>query len=66
MGVARDIVPEKGIEHMSRFGRFDEMIAGMGWRNTGLAKYVYGELPGPAATPQVIVTTRSTMLEGGQ
>ena len=42
------------------------MIAGMGWRNTGLAKYVYGDLPGPAATPQVIVTNRKATMEGGQ
>lgn len=66
MGVAQDNTVELGIEHLRRFGRFDEMAVGRGWLNTSLLKYVYGELPGVAATPQVVVVARSLIEHGGQ
>lgn len=66
LGVAQDNVPRLGIEHLERFGPFDEISVGRGWRNSGLLKYVYEEFPGPAATPQVLVVARDLIGEGGQ
>lgn len=65
-GVAQDNVTQLGIEHLERFGPFDELSVGRGWRNSGLLKYVYGAFPGPAATPQVLVVTRDLIGDGGQ
>lgn len=66
MGVAQDDLAEQGIKHLARFGRFDELSVGRGWRNAGLLKYVYSEFPGPAATPQLLVLTRDLVGQGGQ
>ena len=66
MGVAQDNIAERGIEHLRQFGRFDELAVGRGWLNSSLLKYVYGEFPGAAATPQVVVVARSLIEHGGQ
>lgn len=59
VGVARDIVAERGIAHLEKFGRFDEVMSGRGWANTGVQKYLYDAMPGPGATPQILVVARS-------
>lgn len=59
VGVARDIVAERGIAHLAKFGRFDEVMSGRGWANTGIQKYLYSTMPGPGATPQILVLARS-------
>ena len=61
MGITSDVVPESGVEHLGRFGGFDQVVTGMGWRNVGLMKY----LEGAAATPQVLVLARSVVVEAG-
>jgi len=65
MGISRDVWPENGIEHLEKFGRFDEISVGRGWRNTSILKYVYGDFPGRAATPQILVLGRTLVREGG-
>jgi hypothetical protein len=59
VGVARDIVAERGIAHLEKFGRFDEIMSGRGWANIGIQKYLYDAMPGPGATPQILVVVRS-------
>ena len=59
IGVAVDQVAADGLEHLDGFGAFDEVVAGRSWANTGVATYVYGDIPGKAATPQVIVLERT-------
>lgn len=59
IGIARDRSSRAGIDHLSQFGTWDEVLSGRGWLNTGVIKYVYDDLPGRAATPQVIVVERS-------
>lgn len=59
IGIARDRSAKAGIDHLSQFGTWDEVLSGRGWLNTGVIKYVYDDLPGEAATPQVIVLERS-------
>lgn len=65
-GIAQDNITQLGIEHLEKFGPFDELSVGRGWRNSGLLKYVYGAFPGPAATPQVLVVSRDLVGGGGQ
>ena len=65
IGVAQDGVAANGVEHLYGFGEFDEIIAGRGWANTGIQKYVYGDLPGPGGTPQILVVARTLNHETG-
>jgi hypothetical protein len=65
LGIARDWDVDAGIEHLRRFGRFDEVIAGRNWVNTGLLRYVWEDLPGRAATPQVLVVDRRLVDRNG-
>ena len=34
IGIAPDWAPERGIAHLSKFGRFDEIATGSSWSNT--------------------------------
>lgn len=58
MGIARDWEVEDGIAHLRKFGRFDEIMTGRNWLNAGLLKYVWEDIPGRAATPQIVVVDR--------
>ncbi len=65
IGLTSDVIPERGLDHLARFGGFDQIVTGMGWRNVGLMKFLHGERTGPAATPQVLVFVRSVVVEAG-
>lgn len=65
VGIARDMDPARGITHLKRFGAFDEVMAGRSWANIGLLKYIYGDMPGRAATPQILVIARKFQSDGG-
>ena len=58
IGISKDMVITEGLSHLSKIGRFDEVTTGKGWLNAGILKYIYGEIPGRAATPQLLVTLR--------
>jgi hypothetical protein len=58
LGIARDWDTQAGIRHLGRFGRWDEVIAGRNWVNTGLLRYMWEDLPGSAETPQVVIVDR--------
>ena len=58
VGISRDVSAERGLRYLARFGRFDEVMSGRGWANIGVQKYIYGEMPGLGATPQIIVVSR--------
>lgn len=58
LGIARDWDVDEGIEHLRGFGRFDEVVAGRNWVNIGILRYVWEDLPGRAATPQLLVVDR--------
>jgi len=58
VGVARDLRVEAGLQHLHKFGRFDEVMTGRGWMNIGALKYIYEDHPGLAATPQLLVLER--------
>ncbi len=63
IGIARDRNVESGLRHLRKMGPFDEVMTGRGWLNIGVLKYVFEDLPGPAATPQVLVVKRQLYRE---
>ena len=58
VGVAKDADVQRGLGHLDKYGSFDEVSTGRGWANLALLKYVYGDLSGPGATPQILVVDR--------
>lgn len=58
VGIAKDHVVSAGLNHLAKFGDFDEVMTGRNWANIGLLKYVYEGLRGIAATPQVLLVDR--------
>lgn len=58
VGIGRDWEVKAGLAHLGKFGAFDEVMAGRNWMNAGVRRYVWEEVPGEAATPQVLVLER--------
>lgn len=58
IGVGIDWAVEDGIQHLRKFGQFDEIMSGRSWLNRGAFLYAWQEVPGEAATPQVVVISR--------
>ena len=58
IGIASDWDPDQGIDHLNKFGYFDEIIVGNNWSNTGVVRYL-GEMNGELSTPQILVTLRT-------
>ncbi|MGH7483907.1 MAG: hypothetical protein ACRELV_17290 [Longimicrobiales bacterium] len=58
VGIALDWAPAPGIEHLAKFGLFDEVSAGYNWGNTLALRYLWSEAPARASTPQVVVYQR--------
>lgn len=58
-GVSIDQATENGLRHLAQFGLFDEIMTGRNWQGIGARQYMWEALPGSAATPQVLVATRT-------
>ena len=65
IGVAVDASAERGLDHLDKFGQFDEVNAGRGWLNTGGLQYIWEEIPGEAATPQLLIIHREVSADDG-
>jgi hypothetical protein len=65
IGVARDRSIDAGLEHLRKFGHFDEVAAGAGWGNSAINRYIYETFPGPGVTPQIVVVKREVALGRG-
>ena len=59
VGVALDWSPLEGLDHLAKMGLFDEVSAGYNWGNSAALKYMYQDMPGPAATPQLLILERT-------
>lgn len=57
-GVSLDRSTTVGVEYLGQFGLFDELTVGRGWLNSAAMRYIWQDIPGMAATPQVLVTVR--------
>lgn len=58
IGISKDFEISKGLGHLAKFNNFDEIAVGRDWANIALKKYVWNDLSGKAATPQIILTRR--------
>ncbi|SHE31330.1 hypothetical protein SAMN05443144_10131 [Fodinibius roseus] len=58
IGISKDYINTEGLVHLAKYGNFDEVMTGNGWSNTGILKYIYTDIPGKAAIPQILVTRR--------
>jgi hypothetical protein len=58
IGVGLDWIPERGIEHLFRFGRFDEVSSGYSWGNSAGLQYMWSDRSIMPVTPQVVVYQR--------
>jgi hypothetical protein len=59
VGVALSGSTAEGVQFLSDFGPFDELIAGRGWLNSGATDFVWRDLPGTSAVPQLLVLNRN-------
>ncbi len=57
IGVSADWVVKDGVQHLAKFGLFDEIMTGKNWQGTGVQQY--GWKVGAAATPKVLVIART-------
>lgn len=58
VGVSTDLTVQPGIDHLTKFGFFDEIITGNSWSNAGALRYIYDDIKGIAVTPQILVTKK--------
>lgn len=58
IGVSRDWSAQEGAKYLDKFGKFHEISSGGNWLNIGVIKYVYDELSGKGATPQLLLVQR--------
>ena len=58
VGIAKDQNVTAGLKHLAKVASFDEVMTGRSWANIGVLKYVYSDLRGVAATPEVVVVDR--------
>jgi hypothetical protein len=58
IGLTVDWSPRHGIDHLDRFGLFDEVASGYGWGGNMQLRYLWSEGGAIPSTPQVIVYAR--------
>lgn len=64
IGVSDDWSVERGLDLLSSFGHFDEVIVGRNWFNSGIMLFVDG-LGGRAAVPQIVVVRQEKTIRDG-
>lgn len=58
IGVSLDLGPVEGIRWLSSLGRFDQVISGRSWTNTGYVQYVLSDSNARKGVPQLVVLQR--------
>lgn len=58
LGVSLDVRARDGIEHLGKFGDFDEIHVGGGLFSDAAMRFLWQTYPGVVATPQVVVLRR--------
>lgn len=64
IGVAREMDPQAGLQHLENIGGFNEIAAGQSELNQASAHFISRDHVGIAATPQVIILERTLVAEG--
>jgi hypothetical protein len=55
VGVSLDWAAQEGIDHLAKFGTFDEIIVGRNWYGTGATRFIWRDIPGQPSTPQIVL-----------
>jgi hypothetical protein len=58
LGVAVDHNPQEGIALLNELGPFDQLAVGDSWLNAAAIEYMWRDIPGEAALPQVVLVER--------
>lgn len=58
VGVAIDWSTSAGMDHLSKFGSFDEVAAGSNWGSDSALRYLWSDEGIPAATPLILLYSR--------
>jgi hypothetical protein len=66
VGVSVDSDPSIGLDFLRQFGAWSEMSVGRGWLNETVIRYVWRDLPGEAAVPQLLLFRRDVHRLSGQ
>lgn len=56
--VSLDWMPAEALAFLSHFGAFDEISIGSNWLNDGAIRYIWRDLPGEPAVPQLVIVQR--------
>jgi hypothetical protein len=59
VGVSLDWAAQEGVDHLAKFGAFDEIIVGRNWYGTGATRFIWRDLPGQPSTPQILLLRHS-------
>lgn len=63
VAVSLDWKTDEALAFLEGFGAFDEVTVGSNWLNEGARRYIWRDLPGPAAVPQLLVIEREIEIE---
>lgn len=58
IGVSLDAPPQTGLDWLSKYGRFDQLIIGGGWGNFGVVNMTWSDSSSEATLPQLIMFSR--------
>jgi hypothetical protein len=58
IGVSLDVPPQTGLDWLSKYGSFDQVIVGGGWGNFGVVNMIWSDSASQAALPQLIIFSR--------
>ena len=65
VAVSLDWKTDEAMSFLEGFGTFDEVTAGSNWLNEGAQRYIWRDLPGLPAVPQLLVIEREIEIEPG-
>ncbi len=66
MGVAIDFDQGAGISMLSKLGPWDEVAVGRNWLNAAVIHYVWRDVPGSPAIPQILLLRRTVRSVGDE
>lgn len=61
IGIAVDNTVPAGLQFLGAFGKFDELIVGRNWLNSGAIKYIWKDVAGTPGIPRLLVVERTVL-----
>lgn len=66
VGVSAGWDVQAGIDHLEKYGTFDELISGRSWHNTAAVRYWHRAFPAKPSTPQIVLTEQRVKMVRGE